>query len=117
MSPILDVLGIAGYVIEAVGVLVTFIGMTLSAFWFLGGLRRLGSLEAYHQFRKNIARSIILGLEFLIAGDIIRTVTVDQTLKSAAVLALIVLIRILLSLTLEYEISRRWPRRRPQEKA
>lgn len=117
MTSILALLGIAGYVIEAVGVIVTIVGIVLSTIWFVGRLRRLEALDAYHQFRKNLARSIILGLEFLIAGDIIRTVTVDQTLTGAAVLAVIVLIRILLSLTLEFEISGRWPWQVRQEEA
>ncbi len=80
-------------------------------------LRRCGWLEAYQQFRQNLARSIILGLEFLIAGDIIRTVTVDQTLTGAAVLALIVLIRVMLSLMLQFEIEGRWPWQSGQKKA
>lgn len=117
MTPIRDLFGIAGYVIEAVGVIIIIVGIVLSAIWFAGRLRRLGSLQAYQQFRQDLARSIILGLEFLIAGDIIRTVTVDQTLTGAAVLALIVLIRVLLSLTLEFEIERRWPWQRGPEKA
>jgi uncharacterized membrane protein len=117
MIPIREVLGIAGYVIEALGVIVIVVGIVFSAIWFVGRLRRLGSLDAYQQFRQNLARSIILGLEFLIAGDIIRTVTVNQTLKGAAVLALIVLIRVMLSLTLHFEIEGQWPWKRGQEKA
>lgn len=109
MTVIRDLLGIAGYVIEAMGVIVIVVGMGLSMIWCIGRLQRLGPLEAYQQLRQNLARSIILGLEFLIAGDIIRTVTVDQTLTGAAVLALIVLIRVGLSLTLHFEIEGRWP--------
>jgi hypothetical protein len=85
--------------------------------WFVGRLRRLGSLDAYQKLRQDLARSIILGLEFLIAGDIIRTVIVDQTLTGAAVLALIVLIRVMLSLMLEFEIEGRWSWQRRQEKS
>ena len=117
MTPIRDLFGIAGYVIEAVGVIVIIVGIVLSVIWFVGRLHRLGSLDVYQQFRQNLARSIILGLEFLIAGDIIRTVTVDQTLTGAAVLALIVLIRVMLSLTLQFEIEGRWPWQRGREKA
>ena len=116
MTPVRDLLGIAGYVIEAGGVISIIIGFVLSTIWFVSRLRRLGSLVAYQQFRQDLARSIILGLEFLIAGDIIRTVTVDQTLTGAAVLALIVLIRVMLSLMLEFEIEGRWPWQRTQEK-
>ena len=116
MTPFRDMFGIAGYVIEAMGVICIIIGFVISAYWFVCRLRRLTSLDAYQQFRQDLARSIILGLEFLIAGDIIRTVTVDQTLTGAAVLALIVLIRVMLSLMLEFEIEGRWPWQRGKEK-
>ena len=116
MTPIRDLFGIAGYVIEAVGVIIIIVGIVVSTFWVVGRLRRLGPMDTYQRFRQDLARSIILGLEFLIAGDIIRTVTVDQTLTGAAVLALIVLIRVMLSLMLEFEIEGRWPWQRTQEK-
>ena len=116
MTTVRDLLGIAGYVIEAAGVICIIIGFVVSTSWFVSRLRRSGSLDAYRQFRQDLARSIILGLEFLIAGDIIRTVTVDQTLTGATVLVLIVLIRVMLSLMLEFEIEGRWPWQRGQEK-
>ena len=116
MTPLREMFGIAGYVIEAVGVISIVVGFVLSAIWFVGRLRRLESMDAYQQFRQDLARSIILGLEFLIAGDIIRTVTVDQTMEGAAVLTLIVLIRVMLSLMLEFEIEGRWPWQRRQGK-
>jgi len=56
-----------------------------------------------------MGRSIVLGLEFLIAGDIIRTVIVSPTLESVAVLAVIVLVRAFLTMTLTLEIEGRWP--------
>ena len=117
MGTIWDLFSIGGTVIEAVGVTVIIVGIVVSVIGFLVRLRRIGSLDAYHQLRGDLARSIILGLEFLIAGDIIRTVTVDRTLTGAAVLALIVLIRVILSLTLQYEVEGRWPWQRGQEKA
>lgn len=115
MTPIWELFGVAGYVIEGIGATIIIVGIVLSAIWFVGRLRRLESLDAYQQFRQDLGRSVILGLEFLIARDIIRTVTVDQTMTGAAVLALIVLIRVLLSLTLEFEIEGRWPWQRGQE--
>jgi hypothetical protein len=57
-------------------------------------------------------RSILLGLEFLVAADIIRTVAVQPSLENVAVLGLIVLIRTFLSFSLEVEIDGRWPWRR-----
>ena len=117
MTPLRDLFGIAGYVIEAVGVISIVVGFALSVVWFVSRLRQLGSLDAYQQFRQDLARSIILGLEFLIAGDIIRTVTVDQTLTGAAVLSLIVLIRVMLSLMLQFEIEGRRPWQHRREKS
>ena len=67
--------------------------------------------------RSNFGRSILLGLEFLIAADIINTVAVRPTLQSVIVLGAIVLIRTFLSFSLELEIDGRWPwQRRAGEK-
>jgi uncharacterized membrane protein len=64
---------------------------------------------AYHSYRANLARAILLGLEFLVAADIINTVAFEPTLHSLAILAGIVLIRTFLSFSLEVEIEGRWP--------
>lgn len=60
-------------------------------------------------FRSSLGQSILLGLEFLVAADIINTVAIEPTLQSLAVLAGIVLIRTFLSFSLEVEIDGRWP--------
>lgn len=109
MSVMKDWFDVAGYVVEAAGVLAIVIGALLATVLFVGGLRRRATVEAYRQFRRDVGRSIVLGLEFLIAGDIIRTVTVTQTLESVGVLVVIVLIRSFLTVTLELEIEGRWP--------
>ena len=66
----------------------------------------------YSSFRQDIGRAILLGLEFLIAGDIIRTVVVAPTIQNVLVLGLIVLIRTFLSLSLQLEIEGKLPWRR-----
>lgn len=114
MSALDDYLGMAGQIIETIGVLVIVLGFVLSAIWFVGRLRRIEALEAYRGLRRDLGRSIMLGLEFLVAGDIIRTIVIEQTLDSAATLAVIVAIRIILSLTLEYEVVGRTPWQRDQ---
>lgn len=63
----------------------------------------------YRRYRQQLGRSILLGLELLVAADIIRTVAVTPTASSVAVLAGIVLIRTFLSFSLELEITGRWP--------
>ncbi len=66
----------------------------------------------YECFRADLGRGILLGLEFLVAADIIGTVAVTPTFESLGVLAAIVLIRTFLSFSLEVEIEGRWPWRR-----
>jgi uncharacterized membrane protein len=76
-------------------------------------VRRQG--EVYGRFRRFLGRSILLGLELLVAADIIRTVAVTPTLESVGVLACIVLIRTFLSWSLELEITGRWPWQKEQQ--
>jgi uncharacterized membrane protein len=64
---------------------------------------------AYNRFREQLGRSILIGLELLVAGDICRTVAVTPTLANVLTLATIVLVRTFLSFSLELEISGRWP--------
>ncbi len=104
-------------VIEAIGNVVDFVGIAITA---IGGgtslalyLWRVLSGErgdgAYRQCRQSLGRAILLGLEFLVAGDIIRTVAISPTFTSVGVLAIIVLVRTFLSATLTVEIEGRWP--------
>lgn len=65
--------------------------------------------RAYRELRRNVGRAILLGLEVLIVADIIRTILVDPTLDSVLVLGSIVIIRVLLSFSLEVEIDGAWP--------
>ena len=66
-------------------------------------------LDRYMAYRQNLGRAILLGLELLVAGDIIKTVAVAPTLQNMIVLGAIVLIRTFLSFSLELEINGRWP--------
>jgi len=104
-----DYISIAGYAIEAMGVFVVVLGSCVSTYLFMRTFRQLPEGIAYRNYRRQLGRSIILGLEFLIAGDIIRTVVVANTLENVAILGLIILIRTFLSVTLHLEIEGRWP--------
>jgi uncharacterized membrane protein len=96
--------------IEGVGIAIIVLGAIVSSFYFLWQLVKAGVLAgAYNAYRANLGRGILLGLEFLIAADIIGTVAVDPTLKNLGVLAIIVLIRTFLSFALEVEIQGHWP--------
>ena len=65
--------------------------------------------DRYRRLRRQLGQAILLGLEVLIVGDIVRTIIVDPTVKSVGVLGMIVAIRIVLSFSLEVEIDGVWP--------
>jgi len=96
--------------IEIGGIAVIVLGGLLATTLFV---RRLaahrGFDAAFQEYRLNLGRAILLGLEFLVAADIIGTVAVEPTFANLGVLALIVAIRTFLSFSLEVEINGRWP--------
>lgn len=100
---------------ELAGVAIIVIGaLVASALFLRRGFGGGDWVRAYERFRAELGRGILLGLEFLVAGDIIGTVAVTPTFESLGVLAAIVFIRTFLSVSLEVEIDGRWPwRRRP----
>ena len=102
------VVGRIGEVVDGAGVAVIVVGTAVAT----GAVAvRLVHQETgiYRRFRQQLGRTIQVGLELLVAGDIIRTVATEPTLTSVAVLGIIVLIRTLLSFSLEVELSGRWP--------
>ena len=74
-------------------------------------------LQALLSLRRGVGRAILLGLEFLVAADIIRSVAVEPTIESVAVLGLIVLVRTFLSWSMDVEITGEWPWRRAESRA
>ncbi|HEU4448861.1 MAG TPA: DUF1622 domain-containing protein [Gaiellaceae bacterium] len=95
---------------DLAGVAAIVLGTILATVFFLSALRRgQQSQGAYRGYRQGIGRSILLGLELLVAADIIRTVAVSPTFTSVGVLAIIILIRTFLSFTLQLELEGRWP--------
>ena len=103
-----DVIEKTGMAIDAAGVVVVVAGAALAFVIAAVRLPRRES-EVYRRFRQQLGQTILLGLELLVAGDIVRTVAASPSLTSVAILAAIVLIRTFLSFSLEVEITRRWP--------
>jgi len=94
--------------VDLAGITIILVGLIASSVQFLRRLRNdLGS--AYDLYRVGLGRAILLGLEFLIAGDIIRTVATSPTFQSVGILGSIVLIRTFLSLALNLEVEGRLP--------
>lgn len=110
-----DIIELIGKVVDATGVLVIILGVILASIQFVRTvLREGGSDEVYRRFRQGLGRGLLLGLELLVAADIIRTVAITPTLESVTVLAIIVIIRTFLSWSLEVELDGRWPWQRSQ---
>jgi uncharacterized membrane protein len=96
--------------VEIIGIVTLVLGLAAALVRAALVLTRgQGVEEVYRIVRTVFGRSILLGLEFLVAADIIRTVAVQPSLENVAVLGLIVLIRTFLSFSLEVEIDGRWP--------
>ncbi len=95
------------------------LGASIAVVWQV--LRGRSGSEAFSLYRSNLGRAILLGLEFLVAADIINTVAIEPSLQSLLILGGIVLIRTFLSFSLEVEIEGRWPWERhksePSDKA
>jgi uncharacterized membrane protein len=99
-----------GQVLDLGGVAVIALGALIATVLFLIRVRGRDRFDAaYRTYRQSLGRAILLGLEFLVAGDIIRTVAVSPTFRSVGVLAVIVVIRTFLSLSLQVELEGRWP--------
>lgn len=118
-----EIIQAAGGYMDLAGVAVMVIGAIVSLPMAMRGFqpRRLPAgaepLSVYRSYRQLLGRSILLGLELLVAADIIRTVAVTPTFESVGVLAIIVLIRTFLSFSLELEITGRWPWQKQSEGA
>ena len=99
---------LVGVAFDGVGVFVIAAGGIIATARFAA--RGLTNVRVtYRGFRQELGGAIVLGLEFLIAGDIIRTVAVAPTLENVLVLGVIVVIRTFLSMTLQLELEGRWP--------
>lgn len=93
--------------IELAGVLTIVVGSIIAMARYAFNKQENG--RDFQGLRQDLGKAILLGLEFLVAGDIIATVTIDPTMDQVLVLGLIVLIRTFLSFSLEVELRGRWP--------
>ena len=96
-----------GLFADGFGVAVILIGIVLATGRYVYAGRR--SMDGYVRYRQDLGRGILLGLEILVAADIIRTVAVEPTLEGVLILGIIVLIRTFLSTALQVELEGRWP--------
>ena len=101
-----ELVAIAGDALEAAGIVLILGGFVVAT---IRSARGSGTQSRYQRYRQDLGRSLVLGLEVLVAADIVRTVAFSPTMNSVAALAAIVLIRTFLSLSLTLELEGRWP--------
>ena len=108
---ILEIVGKCALGVEAAGVAVIVLGFLIVSVRYLYKLIRKQTLVGvFPTYRQGLGRTLILALEFLVAADIIRTVAIGEpSFRSIGVLGLIIVIRTFLSVSLELELSGRWP--------
>jgi uncharacterized membrane protein len=95
--------------LDIISFAVILIAVAISTAVFIVRVWQSGFLANYRDYRANLGRGILVGLELLIAADILKSVVVDPTLQGIAVLGGIVLIRTFLSISLDVEINGHWP--------
>jgi len=96
--------------IESIAIGIIVLGAIITTAIFIWRVVQEGTLEeCYRRFRSDFGKAVLLGLEFLIASDIVGTVAIGPTFKDLGVLGLLVVIRTFLSFSLELEITGRWP--------
>jgi uncharacterized membrane protein len=111
-----DAVEAAGKAVDGIGVAVTVIGVLFALVRYGVHLAaRDADQDDYVATRRRVGRAVLLGLEILVAGDIIRTVAVTPSFTSVGVLSIIVLIRTFLSTSLESEITGRLPWQRSRD--
>src|SRR5271169_5426464 len=104
-----DLAHLSSLALETASFAVILIAVAVSTVVFLMHVGRDGFETSYGAYRANLGRGILIGLEILIAADILKSVVVDPTLQSMIVLGGIVLIRTLLSISIDVEIEGHWP--------
>lgn len=110
-GPILQIIEWISIIIELVAVAWILFGVSSStARYFYRMVKNSPpKLERYTEYRHSLARTLMLGLEILVAADVVRTVALEPTFENVGVLGLLVLIRIILGWSLVVEIEGRWP--------
>lgn len=115
-ATILELIEIAALLVEVLAVVIIIAAIFYATFSYLAKVLRSRDRlpELYDELKVRLGRALLLGLEILVAADVIRTVALEATLESVLVLGLLVLIRTFLSWALVVEIEGHWPWKPPQ---
>ena len=108
MHELLKIAGSVGELVELIGVLVIVSGFVIALFSVVFFKKRDND-DRSGVFRTSVKKHMLLGLDFLVAGDIIRTVTVNPSFTAVASLGVLVIIRTMLVFTIHLETEGHWP--------
>lgn len=95
--------------LEIAGVSALVIGFIVATKRWIQHIQQQGILPSTHRYRQSLGRTILIGLEILVAATIIKTISVNPTLESMGLLAIMVIIRTIIGWTTVLEIRGRWP--------
>lgn len=109
LDRVLDGVEYVAVSIEVLAIIIIVISIVTATWNYLARRFRNQQGGGYHQYRGQLGAGLLLGLEVLVAADVIRTVALEQTLQSVLTLGVLVLIRIVLGWSIVVEIERRWP--------
>ncbi len=112
---ILELLETAGQAISLFAVAVIVVGFVRSLGRYALRIRRLEREQNFGRLRIELALALTLGLEILVLADIIETITVEASFRSLGILALLVIVRTVLSWTLALNIEGHWPWQKPEQ--
>jgi uncharacterized membrane protein len=114
---ILQGLGVLARALEIIGAGALVLGFVIATgHWFLGTLRQ-GAVPAVERYRQALGRVVLIGLEILVAATIIKTITLEPTVESMGLLAMMVAIRTILGWAMALEMNGRWPWQRARSDA
>ena len=106
-------LEIVARLLEIVGAGALILGFVIATARWLRDALRDGALQASVQYRRALGRTVLIGLEVLVAATIINTITVKPTLEGVGLLVLMIAIRTILGWTMVLEMNGRWPWQKP----
>jgi len=106
---VIQVVETVGRLGEIIGASALILGFVIVTVRYFSQVRTLGASTAYDEYRQGLGRTVVIGLEILVAVTIIKTITVDPSPRSLGLLALMIAIRTILSWTTVLEMNGRWP--------
>jgi uncharacterized membrane protein len=116
LEAVTDELRFLTQTLEAIGAFALILGFVISTIRCVMEISRKGAKEAIEGYRQGMGRTILIGLEILVAATIIKTIFFDRTFENMGLLAIMVAVRTALGWSMALEMTGRWPWKKKQSK-